>query len=154
MFACVNLFQCMASIRLQSRSLEGESHYTYFFLNLVAMIPSLLYIFAILTYEVLSVGKQHTWNSYFCSYSQHYVGYYMVYILLVTPILIGGQGFSGSTGVCIVGGIILVNLIILLAWRPYKQHFHNICIIYNNSILLFVLAISLLLQMTSRNESL
>ena len=55
--ACITLFDCIAAVRLQSRSIQGESHYTYFLLNLLTMLFSLIYIFSILAYEVLHVGK-------------------------------------------------------------------------------------------------
>lgn len=95
MVACVTLFDCIAAVRMQSRSIIGESHYTYFALNLVGMLLSLIYIFAILSYEVLNVGKEHTWIAFFCSYSEHYLGYYLCYILILTPFLIGGEAFTG-----------------------------------------------------------
>jgi hypothetical protein len=48
--ACINLFDCMAAVRLQSRILDSERHYTYFLLNLTTMLFSLFYIFSVLAY--------------------------------------------------------------------------------------------------------
>jgi hypothetical protein len=44
-----------------------------------------------------------------------------------------------------VAGLVIANLVILIIWRPYKQSFHNFAIIFNNTVLIFVLAISVVM---------
>lgn len=154
MVACVCLFDCIAAIRLQSRIVDGERHYTYFFLNLVTMLFAVIYIFATLTYEILNVGKDHTWIAPFCSYSRYYIGYYLCYIIIITPVLIGGEYFAGLEGILVILSFVFVNLVIIVIWRPYKQAFHNFALIFNNSVLLLLLGVSAALKLTDIPENL
>jgi hypothetical protein len=109
------------------------------------MLFSLIYIFAILSYEALNLGKEHTWIAFFCSYSEHYIGYYLCYILILTPFLVGGETLSGIIGTFVVSSIVGVHLIVMSLWGPYKQPFHNFVIVFNNVVLIFVLVVSILL---------
>jgi len=65
--------------------------------------------------------------------------------MVMTPLLIGGESLNGLVGAFLVGGIVFANLVILIAWRPYKQDFHNFAIIYNNSVVLFIFIISIIM---------
>lgn len=154
MVACLCLFDCLAAIRLQSRILDGDRHYTYFFLNLVTMLFAVTYISATLTYEIVNVGKDHTWIAPFCSHNRYYIGYYLVYIIVVTPVLIGGEDFAGLEGIYVVLAIVFINLVIIVAWRPYKQTFHNFVLIFNNLVLLLVLGIAAAFRLTELPENL
>lgn len=73
------------------------------------------------------------------------MGYYLCYIIILTPFLVSGETFSGYIGAFVVSGIIAVHLKIMTFWRPYKQPFHNFAIIFNNVVLIFVLIVSILL---------
>lgn len=118
------------------------------------MLFAVLYIFATLTYEILNVGKDHTWIAPFCSHNRYYIGYYLVYIIVVSPVLIGGEDFVGLSGIYVVLAIVFINLVVILVWRPYNQAFHNFALIFNNSILLLVLGISAAFKLTELSESL
>ena len=154
MVACLFLFDNLAAVRLQSRIADGDRHYTYFFLNLATMLFASFYIFAVLTYEILNVGKDHTWIAPFCSHSRYYIGYYLVYIIVISPALIGGEYFAGMEGIFVVLAIVFTNLVIIALWRPYKQAFHNFALIFNNLVLLLVLGIAAAFKLTELSESL
>jgi hypothetical protein len=95
-----------------------------------------VYTLGVLTYEVINTGKAHEWMAPFCSYSPYYVGYYVVWALIMTPVMAVGQIILGVKAIFICGGIVFINLIVLAIWRPYNQIIHNVGIILNHLVVL------------------
>lgn len=151
--ACVTLFDCVASVRIQSRCLIGESHYSYFLINLSTMIFSIVYIFAVLSYEIISIGKKHEWQSHFCSYADSYTGYYVFYLLLTTPVLVAGEQILGVAALSLLAGIVLANAVVMAVWTPYNHIVHNAAVIFNNVVVLMVLGISATMGYIAFDES-
>ena len=88
--ACIILFQAIAALRIQARALDGESQFSYFLIYLLTLVFAVAYTLGVLTYEVLNTGKAHEWMTPFCSYSPYYVGYYVVWALIMSPIMAVG----------------------------------------------------------------
>lgn len=49
--------------------------------------------------------------------------------------------------------MVVINFITIILWRPYKQAFHNFAIIYNNTVLIFVLLISIIMIFMKISEN-
>jgi len=153
MIACVNLFQAFAAIRIQSRVVDGETQFNYFIVNLLTMVFSVCYIFSILTYEILQVGKAHEWIAPFCQYSPYYISYYVGYILTITPVLVSGEIFLGAAAIYICGGIVFIHFVIILLWRPYTTKIHNFSILFNQVIVMSFLGFEALMKLQNIDES-
>jgi len=130
--AYIFLFQLFAALRLQARVLLGEFQSNYPILNILTSVISLGFVFAVVTFEIINPGKSNKSTSPHCQHSSYYVCYYSLYYVLLTPVLILGELFSGSIALFTFAGLILVNLIILCVWRPYSLAFHNFALIFNN----------------------
>ena len=152
LFAFIILLDCIAAIRLQSRSIVGEAHYSYSILNVSGILLSVVYIFGIFSYELLYMGKAHENKSFFCEHSPNYIAYYISYFLLVTPILITGSFFS-TIAIYIFTGILLLNFVLLIVWRPYKQTIHNFSIIFNAFVIVLLLSYTIISSFISMPES-
>lgn len=118
------------------------------------MIFSVVYIFAVLCYEVINIGKKHEWQSHFCSYADYYPGYYVFYIVITTPILVAGEQILGIIALSLLGGVVLINLIVVAVMSPYNHIVHNAAVIFNNTVVLLVLGLSAAMGYIEFDESL
>lgn len=59
-----------------------------------------------------------------------------MWALLMTPIMAVGQMILGMKAISVCGGVVLINLMVLIVWRPYNQVIHNIGVIINHVVVL------------------